>query len=229
MPQSEVVSLRGADALGYLDTQCTQDLTSLDVNGRATTLLLAPSGEIVTIATVHRVLPDVMLLEVPAGTGDATVARLERFAIRADVAFSAHEAPVEAPRGWFADALARIAAGVPGAAELARGLVPHGIGEELRASCVSLTKGCYPGQELVARMQARDATPPYVLRRCTLDGPAHPDDPIGDPDKDGRLTSVAIDLDTERCLALCVLHRRDAAGETAEVRTASGSVVARFE
>jgi folate-binding protein YgfZ len=33
---------------------------------------------------------------------------------------------------------------------------------------VSFTKGCYPGQELVERMDSRAATAPRLLRRLTV-------------------------------------------------------------
>lgn len=38
------------------------------------------------------------------------------------------------------------------------------------AECVSFTKGCYPGQELVERMDSRGASAPVVLRSISRDG-----------------------------------------------------------
>lgn len=128
----------------------------------------------------------------------------------------------------FVDDLARIRAAVPGAGELERGLVPHGLDEALRDRTVSFTKGCYPGQELVARLQARHATPPYVLRRCRLDAAALVGDPVGDSDKDGGITSVALDVTDGTWWALCVLHRRDAELDVLAVR-ASTPTLARLD
>ncbi|HEV3328335.1 MAG TPA: hypothetical protein VGZ33_02970 [Acidimicrobiales bacterium] len=226
VPLAEDVELSGADALVYLDSQCTQDLSGLGGGAAATTFVLDPAGELVAVATARRDGGAGVVLQVPIGTGEPTAARLRRFAIRADVTVHDPVAVLGGPP--LRSELERIDAGVPSGAELARGLVPHGVGSELMASCVSFTKGCYPGQELVARMQARGATPPYVLRRLLASAPIAPGDPVGDEKFDGMVTSVAADPAGTRWHALCVLHRRDAEGATLAVRTASGTVVAQF-
>jgi folate-binding protein YgfZ len=59
----------------------------------------------------------------------------------------------------------RILAGVPRlGAELTEATIPHEGGEELIARTVSFTKGCYTGQELVARLDARGSNVPRRLR-----------------------------------------------------------------
>lgn len=60
------------------------------------------------------------------------------------------------------------------------------------AVAVSFTKGCYPGQELVERMDSRGAQAPRQLRRLTVTDGAAPGDPIElDGNEVGKLTSVA--------------------------------------
>jgi tRNA-modifying protein YgfZ len=223
---AEVVRLDGADALGYLDAQCTQDLSGLEGDRTATTFVLEPTGELVTVATAQRTDEGGVVLEVPAGTGERTATRLRRFAIRADVTVRDPVASVGS--GALRSELERIDAGVPGPIELARGIVPHGVSAALVERCVSFTKGCYPGQELVARMQARGATPPYVLRGIVADAPIHVGDAVGAERFDGAITSVAEDPASGGWHALCVLHRTDADTPTIEVRAESGTVVARF-
>jgi folate-binding Fe-S cluster repair protein YgfZ len=56
---------------------------------------------------------------------------------------------------------------------------------------VSFTKGCYPGQELVERMDSRGATAPFVLRDIDDSGYAPGDPYIVDGVEVGRVTSVA--------------------------------------
>jgi folate-binding protein YgfZ len=56
---------------------------------------------------------------------------------------------------------------------------------------VSFTKGCYPGQELVERMDSRGATAPFVLRDIDVSGYAPGDPYIVDGVEVGRVTSVA--------------------------------------
>ena len=57
----------------------------------------------------------------------------------------------------------------------------------------SYTKGCYPGQELVERMDSRGAEPPRSLRIFDVGTDAGPGDPILDADGNqvGELSSVA--------------------------------------
>jgi len=222
---AEEVEVDGADALSYLDSQCTQDLAGLEVGDARLTFLLDPSGVLVTVARVRRTAPEALVLEVPAGTGARTVARLQRFAIRA--ALTVHAPVAVAGSGLFGDR-ARIDAGIPAACELARDLVPHAVDPALRERCVSFTKGCYPGQELVARMQARGATPPYVLRALAAEAPIAQGDAVGDPALEGAVTSVVAEPGARAWHALCVLHRRDAAGGTVAVHTGAGDVVARL-
>jgi folate-binding protein YgfZ len=87
--------------------------------------------------------------------------------------------------------LARIEAGVPRmGAELTEKTIPAETG--LVARTVSFTKGCYTGQELVARIDSRGGHVPRHLRRVLLDQPA----PVGASASVGKksagvLTSVA--------------------------------------
>jgi tRNA-modifying protein YgfZ len=87
--------------------------------------------------------------------------------------------------------LARIEAGVPRmGAELTEKTIPAETG--LVARTVSFTKGCYTGQELVARIDSRGGHVPRHLRRLVLDQVA----PVGasvalGPKVVGSLSSVA--------------------------------------
>lgn len=57
---------------------------------------------------------------------------------------------------------------------------------------VSFTKGCYPGQELVERMDSRGAAPPRLLRTVTVPEGAQPGDAlVRDGAEIGTITSVA--------------------------------------
>lgn len=88
-------------------------------------------------------------------------------------------------------AAARVRAGWPATgAEIVPGeTVPAGLG--VAGVAVSFTKGCYPGQELVERMDSRGAAAPRVLRR--IEAPdAQPGGPVVvDGAEVGTYTSVA--------------------------------------
>ena len=90
----------------------------------------------------------------------------------------------------------RIAAGIPTlGAEMDESTIPGATGMVNRS--VSFTKGCYTGQELVARVDSRSAGTPTRLVRAVGEGPAPA---TGSEitlagDLAGRLTSVAVDAD----------------------------------
>jgi tRNA-modifying protein YgfZ len=65
----------------------------------------------------------------------------------------------------------RIEAGVPAlGAEIVEATIPAELGRWLVDAAVSFTKGCYAGQELVARVDSRGGNVPRPLRGLRLDG-----------------------------------------------------------
>jgi folate-binding protein YgfZ len=95
----------------------------------------------------------------------------------------------------------RIEAGVPAmGAELTDRTIPAETGIVDRT--VSFTKGCYTGQELVARIDSRGGHVPRHLRGVVLSGPAPPGAAIEvDGKNTGSLTSVAARPDGAVALA----------------------------
>jgi folate-binding protein YgfZ len=102
--------------------------------------------------------------------------------------------PVDLPTAT-ADVLEglRIEAGVPAmGAEVHEGTIPAELGQWAIDASASFTKGCYTGQELVARIDSRGGNVPRPVRGLVLDGPV----PAGsavlvDGAEVGHLTSVA--------------------------------------
>lgn len=88
----------------------------------------------------------------------------------------------------------RVEAGWPAmGAELTADTIPAESGVVTVAA--SFTKGCYTGQELVARIDSRGGHVPRLLRHVRLERIATPGDPVEVDGKEvGRLTSVAGDL-----------------------------------
>jgi len=182
----DAIRVEGPDALAFLDGQLSQDIKPLDVGDAADALLLQPQGKVVALVRVTRVADDGYVLDVDAGFGDAVVERLQRFLLRTKVT-------VRPDRGWRVLALgwpgehrvlagydvavpddaelvgadayeaARIEAGVPVMGrELTEQTIPaEATGVVERA--VSFTKGCYTGQELVARIDSRGGNVPRRL------------------------------------------------------------------
>jgi folate-binding protein YgfZ len=106
---------------------------------------------------------DVFTLSVARELGDEVLTRLRQFRLRVDCEFEL----VEEATGPFATLREQVEAGWPGPHEFAAQLTPHCFGVRVVNACVSFTKGCYTGQELVGRLDARGAKVPWRLVRAT--------------------------------------------------------------
>ena len=207
----EVVKVSGPDALTYLQGQVSQDLLPMAVGDRRWTFLLQPTGKVDVLARVERVADDAFVFDIDAGYGDQLVARLNRFKIRVKVDVEAlpwrvlcvlggrdivgpdPEPPAGVREGTAAELeAARVVDGWPAmGVEIEPGeTIPAETG--VVAVAVDFRKGCYPGQELVERMDSRGATAPRALRVIDVADGARPGDPIEhDGQQVGVLTSVA--------------------------------------
>jgi tRNA-modifying protein YgfZ len=197
------VVVEGPDASTYLQSQISQDVTDLAVGAQRWTLVLDPSGKVVCLARVSRTDDGRFELDTDAGYGDVLAARLARFKIRVDAEISTVPADRSEPSAEHE--AERIAAGWP---RMGAEIVP---GETLPATtgvlslAVSFTKGCYPGQELVERMDSRGAEAPRALRIVDVPADVRPGDPLIGPDgaQIGTITSVSPQGD----LALAIVRR----------------------
>ena len=126
---------------------------------------------------------------------------------------------------------ARIGAGVPVmGAELDERTIPAEAG--IVAETVSFTKGCYTGQELVARIDSRGGNVPRHLRAVLVEADELP--PVGSVvragDREvGLLTSVALSPARGRPVALAYIGRSVSPPAEAVVAWDGGSVPARVE
>lgn len=186
----DVVAASGADSLAYLHSQLTQDVRGLAVGERCWSLVLEPNGKVVALARVARTGEERFELDIDAGYGSVLLARLQRFKIRVAVDLELAEAGADGDGGR--DEAARVEFGWPAMGrEIVPGeTIPAGLG--LNRIAVSFTKGCYPGQELVERMDSRAAEAPRTLRRLRVPAGSAAGDAVLDGDEPvGELTSVA--------------------------------------
>ncbi len=121
----------------------------------------------------------------------------------------------------------RIAHGVPAmGAELTDDTIPAEAGQWLIDASVSFTKGCYTGQELVARIDSRGGNVPRPVRLLVVDG----EFPVAsgaevrlDGQPVGTVTSATPPLSPGHPgLLLAPLARSVAVGATVEVETLEG-------
>jgi folate-binding protein YgfZ len=121
------------------------------------------------------------------------------------------------------DAL-RIAAGVPRlGAEVDERTIPAELGRWAVDASVSFTKGCYTGQELVARVDSRGGNVPHPLRGLRLGAPVEPGSPVlgAEGNEAGRVTSAAVHPELGP-IALAVLARAVAPGDRVDVASGGG-------
>ena len=185
------VRVSGRDALTYLQGQVSQDLLPMQVGEHRWTFVLAPNGRVEVLARVRRAGDAEFVLDTDAGFGEQLAARLARFKIRVQVDIDPVAVRARSRRRSPTD-VARVEAGWPAmGTEIVPGeTIPAETGVTLAA--VDFKKGCYPGQELVERMDSRGADAPRRLRILDVPEGATAGDPIEvDGQAVGTLTTVA--------------------------------------
>ena len=124
----------------------------------------------------------------------------------------------------------RIAHAIPAmGSELTEETIPGEAGAWVIDASVSFTKGCYTGQELVARIDSRGNNVPHPIRLLVLEGDAAVgDDIMLDGASVGTITSVARSLSPELpALALARVGRAVVADTQVVVRSGSQEFGAR--
>lgn len=208
----DYVGVAGPDAEDFLQRMVSNDVTAAPCQA----LLLTPKSRLIAPLVVVRRGPEDFLLLTEPGLGEAVRATLLRakFAAKVEVEREEHTSVVvlaedgEIPSVEF---------GEPGTEVLDAGLEPTLPGEELERmriearipawgkelddsilpaeagldeTHISFTKGCYPGQEPIARLHHRGKVN-RTLRVLEIDA-AEPGDEIRHGEKVvGRITSVA--------------------------------------
>jgi folate-binding protein YgfZ len=165
----DYIGVRGPDAEDFLQRMLSNDVTLAPCDA----LLLTPKGRIIAPLRIVRRGEDDFLLLTEPGLGDVVRGTLlrARFAAKAEIEpeqhasivvwdgdFSRAEEELDADAEPTATAAelerARIEAGVPAwGKEIDESILPAEAG--LDETHISFTKGCYPGQEPIARLHYR--------------------------------------------------------------------------
>jgi folate-binding protein YgfZ len=114
--------------------------------------------------------------------------------------------------------------------ELDDTVIPAEAGQWLIDTSVSFTKGCYTGQELVARIDSRGGNTPRHLRGVVLGTNVLPPEGsavVHDGQERGTLTSVGESLDLRAPVALAFVHRSVEVPADVTVRWDGGQAPAR--
>ena len=177
-----LLRFRGADVIKFLQGQLSHDMTGLGADHITLAGLHNPQGRVLALLRLAAPEPDQVIALLPAELAAPTLTTLQRYVLRAKVTISNESsaaaiaalatqlpaaAPVLAPT---AHAL-NIAAGVPQVYGATSGMF---VAQMLNLDCidaVSFTKGCYTGQEIIARAHYRGRMK-RRMQRFVTDGPA---------------------------------------------------------
>ena len=196
IPYSGIL-VSGADAFEFLQAQLSNDLRLLDDRERLLTAWCNPKGRVICLMTARREESGYRII-LPEELAEEVVRRLTMFRFRSKVEFdivatTPDELGIEnGVDDWLLDNLRA------GRAEIWKSqseeFTPHMLNLDLLGA-VSLDKGCYPGQEIVARTHYRGATKRRT-HRFTSTAPVTPGDKVSDGDRDiGEvLNAIGTDL-----------------------------------
>ena len=196
------VRVSGPDAEDFLQRLVSNDVAA---NDRCDALLLTPKARIIAPLRIVRRAPDDFLLLTEPELGDVVRAQLQRarFAAKVEIEAEQHESWLvvggdevldERPHGQDATEEEverwRIEARIPRwGRELDETILPAEAG--LEDTHISFSKGCYPGQEPIARQHYRGKVN-RRLRVLEIDGGAKAGDELVLGEKTvGRITSTA--------------------------------------
>jgi tRNA-modifying protein YgfZ len=214
----DLIRARGRDALAYVHSMVSNDVERLGVGEGVYALLLTPKARLIADLEIFRTGDDELVIACGRGRRDEVLATLARSRFRRKVELEpaegwvvAGEAPgalaslttpagvealtsvpppgVDGEEAWE---LARVEAGMPRfGREFDVGAMPAEVG--LVPLAVSFTKGCYPGQEPVARLQYRGHSNRVLRGLAFAAEPPAPGARVVHDDREvGRVTSVAV-------------------------------------
>lgn len=178
------IRVTGPDASEFLQGQLTNDLKRLESEPELLAAWCSPKGRVIWFGTVQRT-DNGFGLSAPTETAEDIVKRMTMFRFRSKVEFEI------ADDGATVDPAFLVEHGYPFiGAEQVEQFTPHMLNLDL-LDAISFDKGCYTGQEIVARTHYKGATKRRTLR-FTSDAPVSVGDKISLDGRDvGEVLNVA--------------------------------------
>jgi folate-binding protein YgfZ len=145
-----LIELRGEDSLKFLQGQVTCDLNTLEPNQVISGSHCTPKGRVIFLFSALLLAEDHLVLETHPSVVGIALASLKKYA----VFFKTEIKDISAQRGDFPSTLnnlQRLQAGIPDITEATTDLfIPQMLNLDA-LDFISFKKGCYTGQEVVAR------------------------------------------------------------------------------
>ena len=198
----KMILFSGSERISFLQGQLTQDVEKLHNAGSLPAAWCNPKGRVIVTAQLIN-LDDVIGMAVPSAMIDTIVTRLIMYRLQADVQIeigddncvkdsfeSAGMDVVDSPdiQQWQQG---RVAAGIVDIfSENSEQYTPHMLNLDL-IGAVSFDKGCYTGQEIVARTENLGKVKRRINRYRLADCSAEIGDKLSDGDRDaGKIVNV---------------------------------------
>jgi len=226
MPEDEcslykLIKISGPDAMDFLQGQLTQDVSLLAGSGRLLAAWCNPKGRVITILRLVP-LDDAIGLIVPAAIADKLIARLHMYRLRAklDIALTDDDCRrlITADE---ANTLASIRAGVPIIDDTnSETFTPHMLNLD-KLEAISFTKGCYTGQEVVARTEHLGKSKRRMMRYAADAAGIKVGDKLADGERNvGEVVNVA----GRELLAVTPVALHDQALKIGDITVTPGSL-----
>ena len=198
MLEISTLNVSGTDAFDFLQGQLTNDLRRLEAEPEILAAWCSPKGRVIWFGTVRKIA-DGYALSVIADTAEEIVRRLAMFRFRARVDFDVVD------ESQTIDEAILVEKGYPwvGAAQSEQ-FTPHMLNLDL-LDAISLDKGCYTGQEIVARIHYKGATKRRTLR-FEASGPVAEGDKV---QLDGRDVGDVLNVAGNQLLAVVPVDKAD--------------------
>ena len=209
----KAIEVKGTDAESFLQGQLTQDVGRIPESGSLPAAWCNPKGRVIVTLAVCR-LADGFALVVPASMCDRTLERLTMYRLRADVALTMLDDLPELD-AIDPDPAALIQAGIPVVdASNSESFTPHMLNLD-KLGAISFEKGCYPGQEVVARTEHLGKSKRRMMRYAADgDGIA-----VGDKLSDGdRNVGDVVNVSGRELLAVTPVELHDRTLARSDIR-----------
>lgn len=200
------IKATGPDAFEFLQAQLTNDLRRLETENEILSAWCNPKGRVIWFGTISQ-CEDGYALSAAADLAEDMVKRLTMFRFRSKVDFDVVD------DGQTVDPAFLVEHGYPyiGGTQSEQ-FTPHMLNFDL-LDAISMDKGCYPGQEIVARTHYKGATKRRALR-FEGDAPVSPGDKVS---LDGREIGEVLNVADKQLLAVVPVDKANEALMIGEV------------
>ena len=178
------IRITGPDAATFLQGQLTNDIRRLETESEILAAWCNPKGRVICCGPLRRI-DDGFEFLIAADIADDVVRRLTMFRFRSQVDIAVADATAATdPASLIESGLAFIGR------DQSEKFTPHMLNLDL-VDAISFDKGCYTGQEVVARTHYKGATKRRALR-FAAEGPVSPGDKVSCEGRDvGEVLNVA--------------------------------------